>query len=95
MVFEPHQGPRLEAKFAGHEAACHFASARTDILEVGETRDAVEAELAAWPTGRPSDEQASQPMECLPDSGRREPTRLSEDVVVDAEGELVLEGESS
>jgi oligopeptide transport system ATP-binding protein len=87
--------PRLEAKFSGHEAACHFASARTDILEVGETREAVAAELAAWPAGRPSDEQASQPMECLPDSGRREPTRLGEDAVVDEEGELVLEGESS
>jgi oligopeptide/dipeptide ABC transporter ATP-binding protein len=87
--------PTLEAKFAGHEAACHFAAARVDILEVGEERKAVAAELAPWPTGRPSDEQASQPMECMPGSGRREPTRLSEDAVVDEEGELVLEGESS
>ena len=87
--------PALEAKFTGHEAACHFAAARTDILEVGETRTAVPAELAKWPTGRPSDEAASAPMVCMPGSERREPTRLSDDVTVDEEGQLVLESESS
>jgi oligopeptide/dipeptide ABC transporter ATP-binding protein len=87
--------PALELKFTGHEAACHFAAARTDILEVGEDRGAVRAELAKWPTGRPSDEQASAPMVCMPGDARREPTRLSEDVTVDEEGELVLEGDSS
>jgi oligopeptide transport system ATP-binding protein len=86
--------PPLEAKFTDHRAACHFASARTDILEVGEDRRAVPTELAKWPTGRPSDEQASQPMACLPDSGRREPTRISDDATVDAEGEIVLEVDS-
>jgi oligopeptide/dipeptide ABC transporter ATP-binding protein len=85
--------PRLEAKFAGHEAACHFAAARTDILEIGEERRRVPPELAPWPTGRPSDELASQPMACTPDGARREPTRLTGDVKVDAEGELVIEGD--
>ena len=83
--------PALEAKFTGHEAACHFAAARTDILEVGEDKRAVPAELAKWPTGRPSDELASKPMSCMPDDSPREPTRLSDDVIVDAEGELVIE----
>jgi hypothetical protein len=55
----------------------------------------VPAELAKWPLGRPSDEQASAPMACMPEAGRREPIRLSDDVTVDEEGELVLEGESS
>jgi oligopeptide/dipeptide ABC transporter ATP-binding protein len=87
--------PTLEPKFSGHEAACHFAAARTDILEVGEDHRAVPAELAKWPLGRPSDEQASAPMACMPEAGRREPIRLSDDVTVDEEGELVLEGESS
>ncbi len=87
--------PVLEPKFTGHEAACHFAAARTDILEVGESRRAVPAELAKWPTGRPSDELASAPMVCDPGAGRREPLRLSDDVTVDEEGELVLEGETS
>jgi oligopeptide/dipeptide ABC transporter ATP-binding protein len=87
--------PPLEAKFAGHEAACHFAAARTDILDVGEDVRAIPAELAKWPTGRPSDELASAPMACMPDDARREPTRLSDDVVVDEEGELVIEGEQS
>jgi oligopeptide transport system ATP-binding protein len=86
--------PALENKFTAHAAACHFAAARTDILEVGENRRAVPAELAAWPAGRPSDEQASRPMECTPDAPPREPTRLGDDVIVDAEGELVVEGES-
>jgi oligopeptide transport system ATP-binding protein len=86
--------PPLEAKFTGHEAACHFAAARTDILEVGVDRHALPAELAKWPVGRPRDDIASKPMVCEPEAGPREPTRLSEDVVVDAEGELVHEGES-
>jgi oligopeptide/dipeptide ABC transporter ATP-binding protein len=83
--------PPLEAKFTAHEAACHFAAARTDILEVGEDHRALPAELAAWPTGRPTDAQAAAPMACEPEGGPREPTRLSDDIVVDAEGELVLE----
>jgi oligopeptide/dipeptide ABC transporter ATP-binding protein len=87
--------PPLEDKFTGHAAACHFAAARTDILEVGETKHALPAELATWPSGRPSDELASQPMACMPDSGSREPIRISDEVVVDAEGELVVEGEQS
>jgi oligopeptide transport system ATP-binding protein len=87
--------PTLEPKFQDHEAACHFAAARTDILEVGVDREAIAAELAQWPTGRPSDELASAPMVCQPSGGRREPTRLSDDVTVDAEGELVLEGGDS
>jgi oligopeptide/dipeptide ABC transporter ATP-binding protein len=83
--------PTLEVKFTAHEAACHFAAARTDILEVGADLRAVPAELAQWPTGRPSDEQASRPMSCAPEDGAREPIRLSDDVTVDAEGELVVE----
>jgi oligopeptide/dipeptide ABC transporter ATP-binding protein len=86
--------PTLETKFSGHEAACHFAAARTDILEVGVERTAVAPELAKWPAGRPTDAQASAGMVCMPDV-HREPTRLSDDVTVDEEGELVLEGESS
>jgi oligopeptide transport system ATP-binding protein len=87
--------PTLEPKFHDHEAACHFAAARTDILEVGVDREAIAAELAQWPTGRPSDALASTPPVCQPSGGRREPTRLSDDVTVDAEGELVLEGGDS
>jgi oligopeptide transport system ATP-binding protein len=87
--------PVLELKFTGHDAACHFAAARTDILEVGEDRRAVPAELAKWPAGRPTDEQASAPMVCMPNAGPREPTRLSDDVRVDEEGELVLDGDGS
>ncbi|HKC27449.1 MAG TPA: oligopeptide/dipeptide ABC transporter ATP-binding protein [Jatrophihabitans sp.] len=86
--------PTLEAKFTGHEAACHFAAARTDILVVGEDRRPIMPELAQWPTGRPSDELSSAPMSCMPDGERREPTRLSDEVTVDAEGQLVVEGES-
>jgi oligopeptide/dipeptide ABC transporter ATP-binding protein len=85
--------PPLEVKFTAHDAACHFAAARTDILEVGEDHHAVPAELANWPTGRPTDAQAAAPMACEPDGEPREPTRLSDDVVVDAEGELVLESD--
>jgi oligopeptide/dipeptide ABC transporter ATP-binding protein len=85
--------PPLEAKFEGHEAACHFAAARTDILVVGEERKPIMPDLVQWPTGRPSDEQATAPMACMPDEERREPTRLSDDMVVDAEGEMVLESD--
>jgi oligopeptide/dipeptide ABC transporter ATP-binding protein len=85
--------PTLEAKFTGHEAACHFAAARTDILVVGEERKPILPDLAQWPTGRPSDELASAPMTCVPGGERREPTRLSDHVTVDAEGELVVEGQ--
>jgi len=87
--------PALEPKFEGHEAACHFSAARSDILLVGEERKPIEAELAPWPTGRPSDEQASAPMACTPDDERREPLRLTEDAIVDAEGEIVLETDHS
>jgi len=85
--------PPLEAKFTGHDAACHFAAARTDILEVGADHRAVPGELASWPTGRPTDAQAATPMACEPDGAQREPTRLTDDYVVDAEGELVLESD--
>jgi oligopeptide transport system ATP-binding protein len=83
--------PPLELKFDGHQAACHFSAARTDILVVGEERKPIMPELAAWPTGRPSDEEASAPMECSPDDERREPVRISDEAIVDAEGELILE----
>jgi oligopeptide/dipeptide ABC transporter ATP-binding protein len=85
--------PTLEAKFQGHEAACHFSAARTDILVVGEEHKPIMPDLVQWPTGRPSDELASLPMACMPDDERREPVRISDDVVVDAEGELVSESE--
>jgi oligopeptide transport system ATP-binding protein len=87
--------PPLENKFSDHTAACHFAAARTDILEVGQDLRAERAALARWPAGRPSDEQASRPMVCLPGAPAREPTRLGGDVVVDQEGELVVEGGSA
>jgi oligopeptide/dipeptide ABC transporter ATP-binding protein len=83
--------PTLEPKFAGHDAACHFSAARTDILVVGEESKPIMPDLAAWPTGRPPDEQATLPMVCAPDELPREPVRISDDVVVDAEGELILE----
>ncbi|MDT4919006.1 MAG: peptide/nickel transport system ATP-binding protein [Pseudonocardiales bacterium] len=82
--------PTLEPKFEDHEAACHFSAARTDILVVGEQRKPIPAELAPWPSGRPTDEQASAPMACAPDEPR-EPTRISDEAVVDAEGEIVLD----
>jgi oligopeptide/dipeptide ABC transporter ATP-binding protein len=89
--------PNLEDKFVGHSAACHFAAARTDILEIGVSRAAEPAALSAWPTGRPSDEQASRPLSCLPGSPPTVPQRLSDDVVIDEEGELVRasDGDSS
>jgi oligopeptide/dipeptide ABC transporter ATP-binding protein len=86
--------PRLEDKFTEHAAACHFAAARVDILEVGAARAAQPALLAPWPTGTPSDEQASQPMECLPDSAPNVPQRLGADVVIDDEGGLITAGEA-
>jgi oligopeptide transport system ATP-binding protein len=87
--------PPLEDKFSDHSAACHFAAARTDILEVGVDIRPERAALSQWPTRAPTDEEASQPMICLPGSAGREPTRLGKDAVVDEEGELVVEGESS
>jgi hypothetical protein len=87
--------PTLEEKFDAHTAACHFAAARTDILEIGVSRSAEPAALAKWPTSRPTDEQASKPMVCLPGEAALVPQRLGDDVVVDAEGELVVEGEPS
>jgi hypothetical protein len=86
--------PPLEPKFDGHEAACHFSAARTDILVVGEERKPIPAELAPWPTGRPSDEQASAPMVCAPGESR-EPTRISDEAVVDDEGELILDPDAA
>jgi hypothetical protein len=86
--------PVLELKFDGHEAACHFSAARTDILVVGEERKPIPAELAPWPTGRPTDEQASAPMACTPDEPR-EPTRISDEAVVDDEGELILDPDAA
>ncbi len=84
--------PPLEDKFHNHVAACHFASARSDILEIGKPQDAEPSPLAVWPADRPSDEQAARAMVCLPDVPAREPQRLDDDVVIDAEGELVREG---
>ena len=81
--------PPLEPKFVDHPAACHFAGARIDILEVGEAKDEITAALAPWPTSRPSDEVASRPPACLPDAPPNEVQRLSDAVVVDAEGQLV------
>jgi oligopeptide/dipeptide ABC transporter ATP-binding protein len=85
--------PTLENKFESHTAACHFAAARTDILEVGVDHRPQRAELAHWPEGRPSDELAVKPMVCLAGTAPLVPQRLGDDVVVDAEGELVKESE--
>ncbi|SHH47305.1 oligopeptide transport system ATP-binding protein [Jatrophihabitans endophyticus] len=86
--------PPLGEKFTGHKAACHFAAARVDILDTVE-QDEVGPALDTWPTGRPSDADASRPMACEPDGPPREPTRLGEDVVVDEEGELVTDAADS
>jgi oligopeptide transport system ATP-binding protein len=86
--------PVLEEKFSAHTAACHFAAARTDILTLSENRSEIPAALASWPMGRPSDEQATKPMVCLPDAPPRQPTRLDDDAHVDEEGQLVVKGES-
>jgi oligopeptide/dipeptide ABC transporter ATP-binding protein len=87
--------PPLVDKFDDHAAACHFSSARTDILEVGADSRPEPIALSDWPTHAPTDEQASQPMACMPSSAPREPTRLTKDAIVDDEGELVVEGGSS
>ena len=50
--------------------------------------------LAPWPTSVPTDEQASQPMVCMPTDARREPTRLGRDAEVDEEGQVVVGGEA-
>ena len=82
----------LELKFTDHSAACHFPSVRTDILDAGaETRPEV-VTLSEWPSGRPSDEQASTAMRCEPGGTPHMPERLGDDVVVDEEGEVVHEG---
>jgi oligopeptide transport system ATP-binding protein len=85
--------PPLEAKFEGHEAACHFAAPRTDILDVDGAGGGASNVRAMWPKGRPSDEEASKPMVCMPGDTRREPTRLGSHAHVDAEGQVVIEGE--
>jgi oligopeptide transport system ATP-binding protein len=87
--------PPLELKFAEHTAACHFAEVRTDILEVDGSGGTLMPSLATWPTGVPSDEQASQPPVCMPDLTGIVPQRLSADVTVDEEGELVTQDEHS
>ena len=84
--------PRLEEKFSAHSAACHFASARTDVIDVGGQAAALRPERVSWPTGRPSDEEASLPMRCMPKAGPREPLRLDQNTEVDAEGGLVISG---
>jgi oligopeptide transport system ATP-binding protein len=81
--------PALEAKFAGHTAACHFAEVRTDILEGGGAHETVSPALSKWPTGVPSDEQIARPPVCMPNAKPLEPQRLGADIVVDEEGELV------
>jgi oligopeptide transport system ATP-binding protein len=86
--------PPLEGKFDDHSAACHFASARTDILEIGGTHDQIMPTLAQWPSGTPSDEVASKPMVCMPVDEPREPTRLGREAEVDEEGQVVVHGET-
>ena len=86
--------PPLEAKFDNHTAACHFASARPDILDVAAGQEDVRPTLANWPTGVPSDEQASKPMVCMPDDLPREPIRLGRAAAVDEEGHVVVGGET-
>jgi oligopeptide transport system ATP-binding protein len=86
--------PPLEAKFTGHTAACHFAEVRTDILEGGNGAAATVAPaLVQWPTGVPTDEAIEVPPVCMPGTAPQVPQRLSADVVVDEEGELVTQGE--
>jgi oligopeptide/dipeptide ABC transporter ATP-binding protein len=87
--------PPLEAKFDDHTAACHFASVRTDILDLGvQQEEEIRPALVQWPTGTPSDEDASKPMQCMPGDARREPTRLGRDAEVDEEGKVVVGGET-
>jgi len=47
--------------------------------------------LAQWPTGIPTDEEASRPPVCMPEMTGIVPQRLSKDTVVDEEGELVTQ----
>ena len=86
--------PPLEAKFDDHTVACHFAGARTDILDINARGDELRPQLVRWPSGAPTDEQASKPMICSPSDGRREPTRLGRDAEVDEEGQVVIDGET-
>jgi oligopeptide/dipeptide ABC transporter ATP-binding protein len=86
--------PRLEDKFDNHTAACHFSGARTDILDIRASAEEIQSPLAPWPTGVPTDAQASQPMVCMPTDARREPTRLGRDAQVDEEGKVVVGGEA-
>jgi oligopeptide/dipeptide ABC transporter ATP-binding protein len=81
--------PPLEEKFPAHNAACHFAEVRTDILGSEQARE--RPSMVPWPTGRPSDELASAPPSCMPDSGPHTPQRLAADAAVNAEGEIVSE----
>jgi oligopeptide/dipeptide ABC transporter ATP-binding protein len=87
--------PTLEAKFEDHTAACHFASARTDILEIGARVGEIPPALTQWPTGAPSDEVASKPMACMPNDPPRDPVRLGREAVVDEEGQVVIDGETA
>ncbi len=73
-----------------HSAACHFAEVRTDILGDEQARTE-RPTLAKWPTGRPTDEQASAPPSCAPELGSKTPQRLTADTEVNEEGELVIE----
>jgi oligopeptide/dipeptide ABC transporter ATP-binding protein len=82
--------PPLELKFPVHSAACHFAEVRTDILGDEQARTE-RPTLAKWPTGRPTDEQASAPPSCAPELGSKTPQRLTADTEVNEEGELVIE----
>ncbi|HEY2296635.1 MAG TPA: oligopeptide/dipeptide ABC transporter ATP-binding protein [Jatrophihabitans sp.] len=87
--------PTLEAKFENHSAACHFAAARTDILDLGEQEAEVPPTLAEWPRTAPTDEQASKPMVCMPaGTPSHEPTRLGADAEVNEEGQVVVDGET-
>jgi hypothetical protein len=86
--------PGLEAKFDNHTAACHFAAARSDILALGGRDEEIRPTLAEWPTGTPTDEQASKAMVCMPDDAAHEPIRLGTDAQVDEEGQVVIDGET-
>jgi oligopeptide transport system ATP-binding protein len=85
--------PVLEAKFDNHTAACHFAAARGDILDLGGHEEEIRPALANWPTGAPTDDQASKPMICMPNDTTRQPTRLGADAEVDEEGQVIIAGQ--
>ncbi len=87
--------PPLATKYEAHGAACHFAAPRTDILSADRVDIAVGEVRSTWPKGRPSDEQASKPMVCMPGAPPREPTRLGSQARIDAEGEVVVESGNS